>query len=566
MPDLSSTRMIPLMDHPSLTKKLTTTRPFHFATNKRAITHTPTIKKSETDTRLSDRRTPSGSSGLLFRRTWTTSGRATKSKLLSESKQIQGLGSPNSEEKKESTFRARSMPDFEKVSIPIQTQDPNKIRPPSSCRKEEDEVDVMTPAIKAKPVPKTMSEEPSIFARMRSPNKLRSSESVRIPVSTLPDKKPEPFCALPVPSFLSEEPSISVRRRDPKKLRSPESIRKPVDTLPEKKPEPFCALPAPSFLSEEPLIRVRHRDPTKIRSPENLNDKKPEPFCALPVPIFLSEEPSICVRRRDPNKLRGPESVRKPISTLSKKIPEPFCALPAPSFLDNEPLIPVRRRDPTKLRSPEISNHSRKESTLLQKGSSKLCSRVKPQNKKTQVNVMYDAKARLRERLSKRKNNTKKQENITRGNFHIETESNEILRIPNCSNKITTSTDSTPVKSNTMPISIDLQPGSRSPKERRKAAKCNVSTPQISNNSRKDTVSNTSEKKDDNDVNHSHNKDTERDAKLERQATLACALVSPHEDESSSILQLAQEVQRAAEDELSFYGSLDTLEREFAFS
>jgi len=518
MPDFSSTRVIPLTDHPSLTKK--------FLNKERATNHTPTIKESEKDTRSSDRRFPSGSSGLLFRRTWTTSSQTTKPKLFSESKQIQGLGSPNSEEKKESTFRARSMPDFEEVSIPVQAQDPNKIRPPSSCRKEEDVGGVMTSTIKAKPVPISLSEEPSILVRKRDPNKLRSPESIRKPVSMLTDKKPEPFYALPVPSFLSEEPSISVRRRDPNKLRSPESVRKPVSTLPEKKPKPFCALPVPSFLDDEPLIRVRRCDPTKLRSPENLHHSRP----------------------------------------LPEKKSGLFCALPIPSFLDDEPLIRVRHRDPTKLRSPENSNHSRKESTLLQKDSSKLCSRVTPQNKKTQVNGMVDAKARLRERLSKRKINTKKQEIITSGNSLLETESKEILRTDKSksSNTITTSTDNTPVKSNTMPISIDLQ--SRSPKERRKATKCSDSTPQISNNSRKDIVSNTPEMKDDNDVNHTHNNDTKREAELERQARLACALTSPDEDESTSILQLAQEVQRAAEDELSFYGSLDTLEREFAFS
>jgi hypothetical protein len=53
----------------------------------------------------------------------------------------------------------------------------------------------------------------------------------------------------------------------------------------------------------------------------------------------------------------------------------------------------------------------------------------------------------------------------------------------------------------------------------------------------------------------------EREAELYREASLAVSLSTPDEDESESVLQLAQEVQRAAEDELSFHGSLDTREQ-----
>ena len=56
-------------------------------------------------------------------------------------------------------------------------------------------------------------------------------------------------------------------------------------------------------------------------------------------------------------------------------------------------------------------------------------------------------------------------------------------------------------------------------------------------------------------------KNNKREVRLRREAKLACAMGQPDEDESSSILKLAQEVQRAAEDELSFYGSLDSRER-----
>ncbi|KAG7374732.1 hypothetical protein IV203_013827 [Nitzschia inconspicua] len=50
--------------------------------------------------------------------------------------------------------------------------------------------------------------------------------------------------------------------------------------------------------------------------------------------------------------------------------------------------------------------------------------------------------------------------------------------------------------------------------------------------------------------------DPDRDSKLQREAALACALAEPDADESSSIIQLAREIQQAAEDELSFHGSL----------
>jgi hypothetical protein len=436
MPDFSSKRMIPMMGQPSSTKKLTTTDPFHFATKERSANDiNPTIQGSRR------RNVPSGSSGLLFRRTWTTNSGATKPRVSSESKP------PDAEEENEIIFRARAMPNFETVIIPVQAQDPSKIRSPSPSKKKEEEC-VVSPVFKAKPVPKILSEEPSIPVRMRDSNKLRSPESVRI---------------LPSPPL-------------------------------EKKSETFRALPVPSFLDDEPAIRVRQRDPTKLRSPEN-------------------------------------------------------------------------------------SSHSRKESSMLQHNHSKHRSPVTPQNKKkTPANGMDNAKARLRERLSKRKSNANRQETnntapspkafttsqvkarLTIGNSHADAESKE--RIPTtdkpkgsaaCS-KITSSTDNTPVKSNTIPKSIDLPLSSRSPKERRReAASSSESTQKYVTG-----VNHTDEK--------SNNESEERDAELERQAKLACALGKPDEDESSSILQLAQAIQRAAEDELSFHGSLGTRESELAFS
>merc|ERR1712232_764576 len=145
------------------------------------------------------------------------------------------------------------------------------------------------------------------------------------------------------------------------------------------------------------------------------------------------------------------------------------------------------------------------------------------------------------------------------GNCHEETVSEEVLRTDKvkASNSMkTTNTDNTPLKSNDIPKSVVLPLSNRSPNERRKADKSNDSTPQINNNSRKYTKSIAPENKDEVDVDHPNDndkKDTDREAYLERQARLACALGSRDEDESSSILQLAQEVQRAAEDELSFY-------------
>ena len=410
MPDFSSKGMIPMMGQPSSTKKLTTTDPFRFATKERSANDTtPTTQES------GRRNIPSGSSGLLFRRTWTTNSGATRPRVSSESKP------PDAEEENEIIFRARAMPNFETVIIPVQAQDPSKIRSPSPSKRKEEEC-VVSPVFKAKPVPKILSEEPSIPVRMRDPNKFRSPESVRI---------------LPSPP-------------------------------PEKKSETFRALPAPSFLDDEPVIRVRQRDPTKLRSPES-------------------------------------------------------------------------------------SSHFRKESSLLQHDPSKLRSPVTPQNKKkTPANGMDDAKARLRERLSKRKSNANKQESnntVTSPkafttsqvkarltlSSHADAESKEIIRTTDKpkgpASKITSSTDSTPVKSNTIPKSIDLPLSSHSPKERRrKAASSSEST-------QKDVTGvNHTDEKSNNDVSE------ERDAELERQAKLACALGKPDEDESSSILQLAQAI------------------------
>ena len=310
----------------------------------------------------------------------------------------------------------------------------------------------------------------------------------------------------------------------------------------EKEPEMFRARCMPSF--DKVSIPVQHRDPSKIRSPSPKKDEgmvSPE-IKAKPIPNMLSQEP---VKRRDSKKCRSPESVNKSSGSTApvgeKKSPESFRALSVPSSLDDEPLIPVRHCNPNKLRSPDNSNQSSKKSSC-------------------------DVKARLRERLSKKTNNVKKQTtNHGSSTTAVSKDSNPGIKMSpshpssNRSNKKTSnSTDTTPVKSNTIPRS------SSNSRERRNRKSV---TPQS-----KDTNKNTRSGGDKNDhttittaaTNNAVHADQE--ACLEREAKLACVFGQPDEDESSSVLQLAKEIQRAAETELSYIGSSDTGDNALAFS
>jgi len=240
---------------------------------------------------------------------------------------------------------------------------------------------------------------------------------------------------------------------------------------------------------------------------------------------------------------------------------------------------------------------------------------------------MEDAKARLRERLSKRRSNAASLAKKEGGSITIpaQTVSSPIgfstLRVQSLleshaelkdklkRNTTTDITDSTPRKSNsTVPRSVEVPLSS----EKRQLFVDNNAntTPQISN-ARKAEVSKTTldellfqqhhhdEEIEDSQhqmVQHHHHAEEiedshhqmvqhhhhhveeiedsqhqiaieargiEKEAMLMRETTLALALGIPDEDESSSILQLAQEVQRAAEDELTFYGggSFDSTEQ-----
>lgn len=364
----------------------------------------------------------------------------------------------------------------------------------------------------------------------------------------------------------------------------------------------FHARPMPSF--DKVDIPVKNKDPRKLRTPPSKAKQSESPphspgFKATGVPKAMEEEPSILVRRRDPKKLRSPDSVKKLTTQPSVPKSPTFRARPVPDSLYDEPspILKSRSRDPSTM----VSSMSRESNTI----SSPLTSPPRIQREKqitSNTNVMEDAKARLRERLSKRRSNsaavkatTPNRDNtkdkkssdggkteseigklltspkafsasLVQSRLNSQCEANPKTETKRLLEKLSTvtynttgvaasgCTNKTPKKSNsTIPNSIDLPV--RSPntfKEKRSnndktadnlGTTEDSTTPQIANQK-------TTGRRND-DI-------PEKEASLLRETKLALALGIPDGDESSSILQLAHEVQKAAEDELSFYGSIDT--------
>eukprot|EP00980_Cylindrotheca_fusiformis_P001109 scaffold305_cov110-Cylindrotheca_fusiformis.AAC.27 len=324
---------------------------------------------------------------------------------------------PDAEPSEETKFRARPMPKFDKPSIPIQSRNPNKLRSPPAVKQ-----DVSVKSLRARPVPKCLSQPSTIPVRTRDPTKLRSPDYVKAspdyairnlhrpspprfnappsPVVVKQDDETDevvkPFRAKPVPRFLSQPSSIPVRTRDPTKLRSPDYVKDspsrleadppPAEKQDENDVKPFRAKPVPKCLSQPSSIPVRTRDPTKLRSPdyvkdspsrlkanapsaENQDETDVKPFRAKPAPKCLSKPASIPVRTRDPAKLRSPDYVKDSPNRKEANPPpaaekqdetdvKPFRAKPVPKSLSKPSPIPVRTRDPTKLRSPDYVKDS----------------------------------------------------------------------------------------------------------------------------------------------------------------------------------------------------------------
>jgi hypothetical protein len=147
------------------------------------------------------------------------------------------------EPEKEKKFRARPMPKFNKVSIPVVGRNRINLRSPPSNQKEETHQ-----GFRAKGLPKYLSKPSSIPVRKRDPTKLRSPDYVKTsPEYTMKkngdtnrltvSQESRIFQAKPAP--LRSPPNIPVHDRDPTILRNFPSSP---STLPERE------LPAPPSL------------------------------------------------------------------------------------------------------------------------------------------------------------------------------------------------------------------------------------------------------------------------------------------------------------------------------
>lgn len=497
------------------------------------------------------------------------------------------------DKKKESnSFKAKPMPSFSKVdngkklksppTRPVTTPEPFHFCGHTSTVKrnhEKEEDKEMNTKFKARPMPKFAS---ATGAKAKPRTTASHSKSIPTGAAGLTfrrsvTKRSEPametktFKAKPMPNFI---PDVIVTKTPLSGNKQELLHASPMSEG--KNDATFHARPMPNF--EKVSFPVKDKDPTKLRSP-SLKSKESDSstlssFKANPLPKSLTKEPSIPVRQRDPSKLRSPDSVKRP----EKVFPETQ-GLPSYPDFDAEHKKPSSKQDEVK---------------------------------KPAINGMEDAKARLRERLSKRKSNaaTQKQASTSanamtspkafstkqvQSRLNSQVEANvklaEKLRKLTSKNKAestiassTNVTDITPIKSNsTIPKAIDLplkNPTAISQESHQLFAVKEVPvdteeiTPQISNHSRKVELSAVTldglRRKNGHDLTDhtSPSGEADKEAALEREAKLALANGIPDDDESSSILKLAQEVQRAAEDELSHYGSLDArdrMERELGF-
>jgi hypothetical protein len=181
-------------------------------------------------------------------------------------------------EQEEPQFQARPMPKFEKVSIPVKAQQPEKTRS-SPIHLVELEPEPEPVPFKALKVPKSLT-KPSIPVKQRDPAKLRSPQEVRAsptekktaglsPIDTTGVK--HGFHARRAPK--RSPPSIPVTSTNPAKLRSPEDLKKADLRSPTKEISPgFKARKLPKSL-KKPSIPVKPRDPAKLRSPEEILEK-----------------------------------------------------------------------------------------------------------------------------------------------------------------------------------------------------------------------------------------------------------------------------------------------------
>ena len=428
-------------------------------------------------------------------------------------------------------FKARPMPKYNNKTTPLTGTRPTKHRP------------VTTP-------------EPFHFRTTKRHSK------------TPQEKQPEEstdlsFKARPMPNF-SRPTGIAFHLRSSKKG----TPKKPEE--PEEQPQQFKARPMPDFSRSVPLEVFAHSKSPKSSSKE----PEPEPalFRAKKMPNL--SRPSIPVRQRDPIKLRSPDKVRfSPTATAtsadapSQFSPEGlnstsissnhpgFHARPAPKR--SPPSIPVKQKDPSKLRSPSKSkeflqqaptntgfkarkmpNFYKKKpatpSTTLFKTTPTLSSpNLEPQGESPPKKDKLPVKDKLRQRLKVRLANGARTCTTTT-KFSSTSVRDRLQQVAPV-----ISPEPTPVKNSLedgVPKSIDCSP--------EKAVDVKGKSPEQSRTPRAGTGAG---------PRSFSNSESDGQSEWRRQLEAAKRM-----DET---MQMAYDLQRAAEDELSFHGSISSREQ-----
>ena len=624
MPDLCSKKITGIKKTPGQTRPLTTPEPFRFhstTSSKRIHMKSETEPTGEKFKALpmpdfkKSNRTSLGSSKLTSPRTITT---PEPFQFNSSSSKRDYVKSKSEEEMAETKFKALPMPEFKKPSRPsignkklksppnrsLTIPEPFSFNQHSSNRKRgKIKNDEAEKTFKARPMPK-FSKTPLVQQKAKEKSKRSnkiptgasgllfhrsvtgSSRLSRPRIAKEPSKQEyKPFKARPMPDFI---PDVIVTRTPIKDQggeqddqdRHPYELEQDLDFELEgieSNVSKFQARPMPDF--EKIDIAVKDKLLHRIRTPSPKEKEiTPTAFKASPAPKNMLDDPIIPVRRRDPKKLRSPDSVQRPTLDSTEPKASTFKALPIPDSLYDEP-APIRRSPISKIKSPDRSKPSPSRKKHFGSPMASPPRIYRGGDIISSSNVMEDAKARLRERLSKRRSNSAAVKAVTPNRdkakankdttpkafstLHVQSRLNsqanakmeQLFMRKDSTENPKMGTENTPRKSNsTIPKSIDLPVRSSSIPN---AAETSI-TPKVSNNNREGSPSSfhTAEGEESNLKNNAAKLDKE--AALLKETKLALALGMPDGDESSSILQLARDVQRAAEDELSFYGSVDT--------
>eukprot|EP00536_Pseudo-nitzschia_multiseries_P010823 jgi/Psemu1/27141/gm1.27141_g len=469
------------------------------------------------------------------------------------------------EERKATFFKARPMPDFgPKNSTPL-----TGIRPKSGKK-----------FTKAEPFNFHTQDQTAGGEQTKSRRKSTRSKEIPTGASGIlfrrsietsnrfsqPKEVPEPkpiesktFRAKGLPDFIPEVIVTTTPVTD-RKLQS----RVPFSEGEEKKDSAFYSLP----------VSAKDKVPSKLHLPSNKNKEcDNSTISSYFKPGPTSEEPTLCVREEDPNELRSPDSVKSPVVSAARPEDPPnsqvLHASPSQESLNDPPIL-VRQSDPnpSTVASPQLNTSMEVANARLRERLSKRRSTAAQKQKDSGKATNSSPKAfrtlQVQSRLeSQTERNAKLKERLRKATKQQTAEASSAIYADD--------TAPTPVKSNnTIPAAIGLPLKTGNAKEKRQlffSEDTDVGepgddtvTPQISNNSRRATMSKGALDKLRRGQDPPKDEPAHSEFDYAQRGTNLVPSMS-NEDEASSILQLAQEVQRAAEDELSFYESLDTRNR-----